>query len=480
MKIIPAPIKVESSDELANTNLKEETRINSSLENEEYILEITKNSLIIEGGSERAVFYAKQTVNQIALQYDALPVCKIHDKPRFPYRGFMIDSARHMQEISEIKKIIDVMSLLKFNVFHWHLTEDQGWRFESESYPELNTKAAVRPFSDFGKTINNKPYGRVYTKEEMKDIVAYCAERFIDVVPEFDMPGHVSALLSVFPELSCKGDTVEIKTHQGIYSDILCPAKDKTYEVVEKILDEFCEVFPYEYFHIGGDEAPSKQWEDCPECKYVKSACGLSSWAEYQNYYMNTIIDYLDKKGKKAIVWNDAAKGSNLDKRATLQFWKETYTKPSTDFANSGGKMILSPFSYYYMDYDYQITPLRRTLSFNPKISGLNEEGYKNVIGLEAPIWTEYIWENEKLERFLFPRIIAVAQTAWSEKEFTYDGFIKEMEFVSKLIRDKGIEFEKKIEWGHSKFSTPIGWLRFVHEHYTHGKKEVDYNSFKL
>ena len=478
MKIIPAPLEAEFSGDYVHSKPEEKIKINPSLENEEYVLTIDNGALEIEGGSEKAVFYAQQTVKQIALQGDGLPICKIHDKPRFPYRGFMIDSARHMQSIDEIKKIIDVMSLLKFNVFHWHLTEDQGWRFESVNYPELNTKAAVRPFSDFGKTINNKPYGRVYTKEEMKDIVAYCAERFIDVVPEFDMPGHVSSLLSVFPELSCKGEKVEIKTHQGIYSDILCPAKDETYEVVEKILDEFCEIFPYEYFHIGGDEAPSKQWEDCPQCKFIKSSCNLSSWAEYQNYYMNTIIDYLDKKGKKTIVWNDAAKGSNLDKRAILQFWKETYTKPSTDFANGGGKMILSPFTYYYMDYDYQITPMNRTLTFNPKISGLTDEGYENVIGLEAPIWTEYIWENEKLEKLLFPRIIAVAQTAWSEKKFDYDSFVNEMEFAAKLIKNKDVVFENEKEWAHSKFSTPIGWLRFVHEHYTHGKKEVNYDSF--
>ncbi len=475
MKIIPAPFEAEFKNEYVCDSVNENVVINTQLEKEEYILNVTKDTINIEGGSDNAVFYARQTLKQLSVQQERIPVCTVHDKPRFAYRGFMIDSARHMQEIDEIKKIIDVMSMLKFNIFHWHLTEDQGWRFESEKYPELNTKAAVRKFSDFGTTINNKPYGRVYTKAEMKGIVDYCAERYIDVIPEFDMPGHVSSLLHVFPELSCHGKAVEVKTHQGIYNDILCPSREKTYSIVESIIDEFCEIFPYKFFHIGGDEAPPKQWEDCPECNRLKAEKGLSKWTEYQNLYMNKIIDYLAQKGKDTIVWNDAAKGSNLDKRAILQFWKEGYTKPSVDFANSGGRMILSPFKNYYMDYDYQITPFRKTLSFNPKLSGLTDEGYKNVIGLETPIWTEYIWENEKLERFLFPRVIAVAQTAWSEKVFEFDDFVDEIEYVSKLISDKGVVFENTSEWGYSKLSTPLGWLKFVNKHYIPKKEETDY-----
>ena len=475
MKLIPTPLKAEFYEGYASQTAKENITINPSLEKEEYILTITSDSVNIESASEKGVFYARQTLKQIAMQSERLPICKIHDKPRFEYRGFMIDSARHMQEIDEIKKIIDVMSMLKFNIFHWHLTEDQGWRFESEKYPELNTKAAVRKYSDFGTTINNKPYGRVYTKEEMKDIVSFCKDRYIDIIPEFDMPGHVSSLLHIFPELSCHGNAVEVKTHQGIYNDILCPAKDKTYEVVENILDEFCEIFPYKYFHIGGDEAPPKQWEECPECNRLKAEKGLAKWTEYQNYFMNIIIDYLSKKGKDTIVWNDAAKGSNLDKRAILQFWKEGYTKPSVEFANGGGRMILSPFKNYYMDYDYKITPFRKTLAFKPRLSGLTDEGYNNVIGVETPIWTEYIWENEKLERFLFPRVIAVAQTAWSEKEFGFDSFVDEIEYITKLISDKGVVFEDTSEWGYSKYTTALGWLRFVNEHYMPSKTETDY-----
>ncbi|MCR5782563.1 MAG: beta-N-acetylhexosaminidase [Clostridia bacterium] len=476
MKIIPAPLETEFNNGYTPAPTEENVTVDSSLEREEYVLTVTHDKIIIAGGSNSAVFYARQTLKQLALQGEGLPVCRIRDRPGFPWRGFMIDSARHMQTVDELKKIIDVMSLLKFNIFHWHLTDDQGWRFESAAYPELNTKAAVRPFSDFGDTINNKPYGRVYTKEEMRDIVSYCKERYIDVVPEFDMPGHTSALLSVFPELSCKNDSVEIKTHQGIFGDILCPSKEKTYEVLENIIDEFCDIFPYDIYHIGGDEAPHKQWKNCPVCKAAKDAGGYSGWSEYQNSFMNRMIDYLDKKGKKAIVWNDAVKGKNLDRRAILQYWMEAYRKPSADFANGGGKMILSPFGSYYMDYDYRITPFRKTIAFDPaKLKGLTETGYENVIGVETPIWTEYIRENKKLERFLFPRVIAVAQTAWSEKRFDYDGFIDETEYITKIIKDKGIIFEDEREWGRPKYSTAFGWIRMGKQIFSHKKKEIDY-----
>ena len=465
MKIIPIPSKIEFNNRFTDSRPEESVKINSAFENEEYVLSIDNSCISIEGGSERAVFYARQTLKQLDAEYEKLPICRISDKPRYPHRAFMIDSARHMQEISEIKEIIDAMACLKYNTFHWHLTEDQGWRFESEKYPLLNTKAAVRPYSDFGKTRFDEPYGRVYTKDEMKDIVSYCAERYIDVIPEFDMPGHTSALLSVMPELSCKGDTVEIKTHQGIYEDVLCPAKDKVYEVVENIIDEFCEIFPYSYFHIGGDEAPTRQWEDCPECQYVKTAFGLKTWAEYQNYYMNTIIEYLSQKGKTAIVWNDAAKGSNLDKRAVIQYWKEV-PKNTVDFANGGGKLILSPFSYFYFDYYYEITSLRRVLSYKPKFRDMSEDGYKNILGIEAPLWTEYIRDKDKMQRFFFPRAIASAQVAWSEKGISYDRFLIEMESAEKILRDMGIKFEDKKEWGYKRISTPHGWMRFSKDHF--------------
>ena len=382
----------------------------------------------------------------------------------FAHRGFMLDSVRHMQSIEEIKKLIDALSLLGFNKFHWHLTDDQGWRFESERFPVLNSVSAVRPYSDFGKTRDNNPYGRVYTKAEMREVVAYCAERGIDVIPEIDMPGHTSALLSAFPSLSCAGKEVKIKTHQGIFKDVLCLAKEETFEVITAIIDEFLEVFPGEYFHIGGDEAPSEHWKNCPDCQRFMKEHGIENYADYQARFMNRIIDYLESKNRHCIVWNEAANGRNLDKRAVIQYWKEN-PAPSVRFLNEGGKAILSPFSYCYFDYDYNITPLNRTYSLKADLPGLTEEGRKNIIGFEGTLWTEYITENRQLEKLVFPRIIALSKAALGENHKPYKEFIADVHVIEKKLNN--ISFCDEKQWTKSRLSLPYGWLKFVKDHYS-------------
>lgn len=382
----------------------------------------------------------------------------------YSYRGFMLDSVRHMQSIEEIKKLIDAISVLDFNKFHWHLTDDQGWRFESERFHELNTVAAVRPYSDFGKTYVDGPYGRVYTKDEMREIVAYCAEKGIDVIPEFDIPGHTSALLSAMPSLSCTGEAVKIKTHQGIFKDVLCLAKEEAYNVVTAIIDEFLEIFPGEYIHIGGDEAPSDRWESCPECQRYMKEHGIESYAEYQNCFMNRIIAYLESKNRHCIVWNDSAKGGNLDKRAVVQYWKES-PNPTARFLNSGGKAVFSSFSYCYFDYDYNITPLNRTYSLKADLPALTEEGGKNIIGFEGTVWTEYITENEQLEKLIFPRLIAVSKIALGENGKPYKDFVTDVRDIRKQLN--GIAFCDEKSWTKPRISTVYGWLKFVRDRYT-------------
>ncbi len=381
-----------------------------------------------------------------------------------PYRGFMLDSVRHMQTVDEIKKLIDAIALLKFNKFHWHLTDDQGWRFESEKYPLLNTVSAVRPYSDFGKTRIDEPYGRVYTKDEMREIVTYCKQRCIDVIPEFDMPGHTSALLSAYPHLSCSGEEVKIKTHQGIFKDVLCLAKEETFNMVTDILDEFLEIFPYEYIHIGGDETPSAHWRECPHCQALMRDSGVSTYSELQNVFMNKVIDYLESKDRHAIVWNEAANGENLDKRATVQYWKEKPT-PTIRFLNKGGKAILSPFSYCYFDYDYSITPLNRVYSLEATLPGLTGKGKKNIIGIECPIWTEYIDNNHRLEELLFPRIIAISLIALGKGNMPYPLFLSHVKAVREEL--KGIAFAPEKDWTKTRLSMVSGWLRFAKDHYS-------------
>ncbi len=382
----------------------------------------------------------------------------------YPHRGFSLDSVRHMQTIDEIKKLIDALAVLNFNKFHWHLTDDQGWRFQSDRYPLLNTVAAVRPYSDFGKTYVNKPYGRVYTKDEMKEIVRYCADRGIDVIPEFDIPGHSSALLYAYPQFSCSGESVKIKTHQGVFRDVLCLAKPEAFRMVTDIIDEFLEIFPGKYFHIGGDEAPADHWKGCPKCQALMKELHTTDYAEYQTRFMNRVIDYLESKGKHCIVWNEAAKGENLNKRAIVQYWKES-PKETVRFLNEGGRAILSPFSYCYFDYDYSITPLNRVYSLKPDLPGLTEEGKRNIIGFEATMWTEYVRDNETLEKLLFPRIIAVSKIAAGESNKPYKEFLKEVREYEKQLSN--VAFADKKLWTRSRLAMPLGWLKFAKEHYT-------------
>lgn len=468
MNIVPNPLKMNFNGEFCKNNKMYAAYLTDDMEEEEYTLEIAEGKTVTaRGGSEKALFYAKKTFEQICFQYkDKLPVCKIYDKPEYKYRGFMIDCARHIFSIEDLKKIIDAMAMFKFNVFHWHLTDDQGWRIEIDKYPLLADKAGIRKFSNFGKEKDKRPYGKVYSKAEMKEIVAFCKSRFIDVVPEFDIPGHTSALLSVFPELTCSGEPVMVKTRQGIYKDVVCPAKTASYTVIEDILTELTEIFPFEIYHIGGDEVPPDQWESCEDCKRLMQKKGITSMADYHNFFMNRIIEFLSEKGKKCIVWNDTMKGSRLDKRAIVQYWKEN-DKGTVDYANHGGEIILSPFSSYYMDYDYDIIPLGRTYKFNPRLRGLTDNGAANILGVEAPIWTEYIDNSLQMQKMLFPRMLAVACTGWESNKESYKNFLERTETAVGILKQRGIYAMPKARWNYSRLAMPAGWLRFVAQHYT-------------
>ena len=383
----------------------------------------------------------------------------------YTYRGFMIDSARHMQTAEELKKIIEAMAYLGFNTFHWHLTDDQGWRFESKRYPLLNEKAAYRDYSDFGKTFDNNRYGGVYSQETMKEVVACCAERDIDVIPEFDIPGHTSALLHAFSHLSCDGQEVAVKTHQGIFKDVLCLAKEAAFETVTGILEEMMSVFPGKYIHIGGDETPHDRWKACPACQQKMQALGITDFKEYQTQFMNRVIAFLEEHGRHAIVWNDIA-GETLDKRAVIQYWKEN-DRSSIDFINSGGRAILSPFTYYYLDYSYEITPLNRVYAFGPMLKGLSENGKSHILGLEIPIWTEYVEDAETMQRLLFPRAVAAAYTATGRGGMTYAEFLSACTKEITALREMGVTLEDTSRWTQSRLAMPKGWLQFVKQHYT-------------
>jgi hexosaminidase len=310
-----------------------------------------------------------------------------------------------------------------------------------------------------------------FTYEQIAEMNRYAKARGVLLVPEFECPGHARSLNRAYPEVfsnHAEGETGKFFNELGApiaADELVCAGSEIAFEGVKTLLAEIVEMFPdAPYIHIGGDEAPSDHWKACPYCQKLMRESGVKTYSEYQNLFMNKVIDYLESKGRHAIVWNEAAKGENLDKRALVQYWKED-SKPTVKFLNEGGRAILSPFSYYYLDYDYSITPLNRVYSLKASLPGLTDAGKKNIIGLESPIWTEYIDNNQRLEELLFPRIIAVSKSSLGENQKSYKEFMGDVKALQKQLPD--ISFMPEKEWTKPRLSMVSGWLRFAKDHYT-------------
>ncbi len=449
LNVIPMPNKITYlGGETAVKSSDAVSAISDSLGEEEYILTVDKNGIKIEGGSQRAVFYAQQTLRQMGA---VSPCVKIEDKPAFPYRGFMLDTVRHIFSAEEIKKLIDAAASVKMNVMHWHLTDDQGFRFYSKRRPGATEKGSVRKSSNFGSLKEQGIYGGYFTAGQMKDIVSYCAERYITVIPEFDVPGHSSALIHAYSELLCTGEQIDVKTSQGIYKDILCAGKDTTFEAVFDILSDMLEIFPSEYIHIGGDEAPKDRWEKCPHCQKRMREQGLKNAEELQGWFTNRIVDFLKANGRKAIVWNESLKSGIVDGSVVAQMWMDR-KKLSVDYANNGGRMINSDFFHYYCDYPYSMTPLNKTYDYNPIPKKIKDN--KTVAGVESPIWTEYINSFEHLCYMAFPRFTAVAETGWTErKNKNAADFQRRFRVYTDVLNEIGIIPASPEEWNPSALS---------------------------
>lgn len=447
LNIIPKPNNVEFyGGETKTSELPIEYITDENLGEEAYILDVQKNKVSIISKSEKGRYYAKMTYMKLA-EKGNIPLCKITDEPAYSYRGFMIDSARHMQTIEEIKKYICAAAEFKFNIFHWHLCDDQGWRIESEAYPELMEKGAYRDCHGFGSE-DGRAYGGYYTKEEIRDVIAFCKERFIDVIPEIDMPGHTTAMISTYPWLSCRGEQIPVETKGGIFKDILCAGKDEVYEFCFRLLDEICELFPYGYIHIGGDEAPKARWCNCEKCQAKIKAEGLKNEEELQGYFSNRIITYLeDVKGKKVLAWNESLNSGILKNTTIICNWMDRSHK-CEEYANAGGKVIGEDFYHYYLDYPYGMTPLKKTYGYSPVLKKMNEEGRKNVIGVETPIWTEYIEDFDRMCYMCFPRMIACAETGWTKEENKdYKSFRERVKTYEGKLVSIGINMADESEW---------------------------------
>ena len=354
----------------------------------------------------------------------SLPCCRIADSPRFKYRGLMLDEARNFFGENEVKRLLDLMCLFKLNVLHWHLADDQGYRLESDVFPLLTSVSTRRNDTQVGGVKSSKFMGVEssghYTKNQIRNIVAYAAERNIVVVPELEMPSHCSAILAAYPKLSCTGEKTEVPTTFGTKRRSFCPGKPTTYEFLDKLLDEWCELFPSKLFHIGADETGSSLWKDCPDCRKTISENGLAGAHELLPLFVNRIADMLAAKGKLPMIWSDKLL-RGVRKYVTYEAWLPLDKKAVAGEISSGRQFVAAPYDRYYACLPYCMIPLKKTYDFEPTsiASGASDAG---IFGVEMPMWTEWVYDRIKLDFNLFPRLCALAETGWtvaSRKSFS-------------------------------------------------------------
>ena len=419
---------------LKKSNNPDITVKKADLPKEAYRLTVERDGIEILAADKIGAYYAFQSLRQLSraeLGGKSIDCCEIYDKPRFSFRGLQLDESRHFFGTDAVKKLIDTMFMMKLNVFHWHLTDDQGWRIEIKKYPLLTEIGSKRKNTQVGGWGSRKmiegEYGGYYTQEEIKEIVEYADERGIMIIPEIDFPAHCAAAIAAYPWLACRELDREVpgyfggivpETVLGIrdWNRTICVGKDDTVNFVFDIIDEVCELFPAPYFHIGGDEAPKNEWKKCPHCQKVIKDNGLKNEEDLQGMFNNAVLEHLKAKGKRLIGWNEILKAGNLDKSAVVQYWTPQRDKRAEDFVNSGGSMIMSNHHSFYFDMTYSQYPLKFTYDYKPEKFGVSTENVKNVLGVEGENWTEWIDSVEVLDCRLHPRMEALAEVAWSEE----------------------------------------------------------------
>ena len=435
--------------------------LDKSLATEEYTLNITSKGVKIVGGTPAAVFYGLQSLRQLISAGEAtkkgikLEGVSIKDKPLFSYRGVMLDVCRHFFTVAEVKHFIDMAAIHKINVFHWHLTEDQGWRIEIKKYPNLvnigsKRKETIVGRNRYSNVFDAVPYGGYYTQNEIKDIVKYAAERYIEVIPEIDMPGHMVAALASYPHLGCRDEKFEVRTRWGISKDVLCPGKESTFEFIEGVLEEVVSLFPSQYIHYGGDECPRHRWSECPHCQKRIQEEGLKDENELQSYFMHRVEKFLAKHNRKVVGWDEIIYGG-INKSATIMLWND---KNRAKAVSLGNDVVLTPKYYCYFDYHQTTRPfsnkeglrinttrivtLRKTYSLNP-FEGLQPSEYGRIKGVQANLWTEYVPNFQEVQTNLLPRMAAIAEVGWTIGERNFDEFGVRMHHLRKLYDKNGI-----------------------------------------
>ncbi len=426
--------------------------------------------LIVDGNikvlskTNEGLFHGAMTLKQLVFDgyfegVATLKNCHIQDKPRFEYRSFMLDIVRHFFDKRAIIKLIDILSLVKINNFHLHLSDNQGYRLESNVFPELNEKANVRK-STRGDGI---PVGGYLTKADVKEIVDYAGERFVNVVPEIDLPGHTLFMLVAKPETGCTGEQFQLAERYGIDNRILCAGNEDNYDVIAKLIAEIAEMFPSKYFHIGGDEVPKTQWQQCEKCSALMLKEGFENYEQLQGYFTNRVINILKQYDKTAIVWNEALYSNMLDDSAVCQYWADGKGANAVRNAlKNGRKMFVSKNFPYYLDYPHGINNLKRVYKFEP-LSCFDGQGEENILGVESPLWTEWVADEEKLHHQAFPRAIAVAETGWTERDNkNYKDFVERLYNVLGILEAYEIGYEHPTKANPNIFKALGQGLKFL------------------
>ena len=405
-----------------------------------YELSIGQEFIVVKGG-EKGVFYGLQTLFQlIVLNYDSisnsirLPCLEIKDQNSFEHRGFLMDCCRHFFSVKTIKKYIDLLAIYKMNILHWHLTEDQGWRIEIDKYPKLNTVGSWREDST-GK------YGGFYTKKEIREIVKYAKERYIEVIPEIELPGHSQAAIASYPFLSCESKQIQVANSWGVFKDIYCAGNDSVFIFLEDIFQEITELFPSNRIHIGGDEAPKFRWENCEKCQKRMAQENLKDEHELQSYFIERIAKDLEKKNKSIIGWDEIIE-SKINSDVTIQSWRGF--SGGIQAVKEGKKTIMSPTSHCYFDYDINSIDLEKVYTFNPIPSELDSLESELIIGGECNLWSERIPSEKELDRKTFPRLLAMSEVLWTYRKDKFENFQNRVEdhypVLSRLDVDYGTE----------------------------------------
>lgn len=436
---------------------------------EGYRLAVDAGKVVIAGKTEAGVFYGIQTLRKsLPLQADGadivLPAVEINDYPRFGYRGMHLDVSRHFFPVEFVKRYIDILALHNINTFHWHLTDDQGWRIEIKKYPKLTEIGSIRKKTVIGKNtgkFDDTPYGGFYTQEEIKDVINYAQERFITIIPEIDLPGHMLAALASYPEFGCTGGPYEVEPTWGIFEDVICVGNEKALLFLQDVLDEVTDLFPSKYIHIGGDESPRDRWKVCPKCQARIKAEKLQSDGKHsaedrlQTYCMRRMEEFLHTKGRRIIGWDEILEG-DVAPDATIMSWRGT--KGGIEAARMGHDVIMVPTSYLYFDY-YQTdktedepfsigghVSIEKVYSFEPVPAELTGDEKKHILGLQANLWAEYILSGEHAEYMVLPRMAALSEVQWTQPEKKdYRDFARRLQHLMGIYDKKGYKYGKHI-----------------------------------